>query len=164
MFYLSGQYGSAIQQYEKTLQMNPNYARARRDFSLALVAKGRYEDAIREARRSIALSEPSPTMLMPLGYAYAKAGKKDEARKVLRDLQEMSRNRYVSSFDSAVIYAGLGDKDAAFSLLEKAFQEHAGQLVWVNVYPGLDSLHSDPRFAKLVSRIGLPNRGRHPGQ
>jgi TolB-like protein/DNA-binding winged helix-turn-helix (wHTH) protein/Flp pilus assembly protein TadD len=160
MLYLAHQTDLAVQQYEKTLEMSPNYARARRDFSLALVEKGRYEDAIREARRGIELSQASPLMLEAVGYAYAKAGKKDEARKVLRDLRELSRNRYVSSFNLAVIYAGLGEKDAAFSFLERAYQEHAGQLIWLDVNPALDSLHSDARFAELVSRVGLPKT--HP--
>jgi TolB-like protein/DNA-binding winged helix-turn-helix (wHTH) protein/Tfp pilus assembly protein PilF len=160
MFYLARQNDLAVQQYEKTLEVSPNYARARRDFSLALVEKGRYEDAIREARRGIELSQPSPLMLEAVGYAYARAGKKDEARNVLHDLREMSRNRYVSSFAMAVIYAGLGEKHAAFSFLDKAYQEHAGQLIWLNAYPALDSLHSDARFAELVNRLGLPRT--HP--
>ncbi|HET8924768.1 MAG TPA: winged helix-turn-helix domain-containing protein [Candidatus Acidoferrum sp.] len=155
MYYLARQYDLAAQQFEKTLDMSPNYARARRDFSLTLIEKGDYEGAIREARRGIELSEPSPAMLKPLGYAYAKAGRKGQARQVLRDLQQMSKSRYVPSFDVAVIYAGLGEKDAAFSFLEKAYQEHAGQLIWLNVYPILDSLRSERRFADLVRRIGL---------
>ena len=156
MYYLARQYDLAAVQYERTLEMNPNYARARRDFSLTLVEKGQYEDAIRQAHRAIELSEASPAMLKPLGYAYAKAGKRDEARKVLRDLQEMAKTRYVSAVDPAVIYAALGEKDAAFSFLQKAYQEHAGQLLWLNVNPALDSLRSDARFAELVNRVGLP--------
>jgi TolB-like protein/DNA-binding winged helix-turn-helix (wHTH) protein/Tfp pilus assembly protein PilF len=156
MYYLARQYDLAVAQFQKTLELSPNYARARRDFTFALVEKGRYEDAVQEARRAIELSEASPDMLKALGYAYARAGKKDEARKVLGDLQEISRSRYVSSFAAAAIYAGLGEKDAAFNSLEKAFQEHAGQLVWLNVHPALDSLRSDPRFDDLVSRVGLP--------
>ena len=160
MLYLAHQNDLALQQYKKTLEMDPNYARGRRDFSLALVEKGNYEDAIREARRAIELSQASPLMLEALGYAYAKGGRKDEARKVLRELREMSKRRYVSPFDPAVIHAGLGDKDAAFFFLEKALREHAGQLLWLNVYPALDNLRSDRRFAQIASRVGLPNQGQ----
>jgi Flp pilus assembly protein TadD len=91
-----------------------------------------------------------------VGYVYAKAGRKEQARRVLRELQGMSRKRYIPSFDIAVIYAGLSENDKAFSFLEKAYREHAGQLVWLNVNPALDSLRSDPRFADLVRRVGLP--------
>jgi len=156
MYYLAGRYDLAVLQYERTLEMSPNYARARRDFSLSLVEKGRYEDAIREARRGIELSEASPIMLDALGYVYAKAGRKSDARKVLRQLQKMSTSRYVSPFGVAGIHAALGEKDAAFSFLERAYDDRAGQLVWLNVNPKFDSLHSDPRFADLVGRLGLP--------
>jgi len=156
VYYLTRQYDLAIDQFEKTLEMSSNYARARRDLSLALVEKGRYEDAIREARKGIELSQASPFMLGAVGYAYAKAGKKGEAQKILRELRELSRTRYVSPFYAAVIHAGLGEKDKAFFFLEKSYQDRAGQLVWLNLYPALDSLRSDARFNELVSRVGLP--------
>jgi TolB-like protein/DNA-binding winged helix-turn-helix (wHTH) protein/Flp pilus assembly protein TadD len=159
MYYLARQYDLAVDQYEKTLEMSPNYARARRDLSLTLVERGRYEDAIGEARKGIELSQGSPLMLGALGYAYAKAGKKDEARKILRELRELSRTRYVSPFDAAVIYAGLGEKDKAFFSLEKSYQDRAGQLVWLSLYPALDNLRSDARFDQLTRRIGLPESG-----
>jgi tetratricopeptide (TPR) repeat protein len=156
MFYLGRQNDLAVQQFEKTLEMSPNYARARRDFSLVLAEKGRYEDAIREARRGIELSDASPLMLDALGYLYAKAGRKSDARKVLRRLQEMSATRYVSPFGVAGIHAALGEKDAAFSFLKRAYDDRAGQMVWLNVNPKFDSLRSDARFTELVARVGLP--------
>jgi TolB-like protein/DNA-binding winged helix-turn-helix (wHTH) protein/Flp pilus assembly protein TadD len=155
-YYLTRHYDLAVEQFEKTLDLSPNDARARRDFSLSLAALGRNDDAIREIRKGIELSEASPLMLDALGYVYAKAGRKSDARKVLRQLQELSTSRYVSPFGIAGINAALGEKDAAFSFLERAYDDRAGQLVWLNVNPKFDSLHSDPRFADLVGRLGLP--------
>jgi len=154
--YLARNYDLAAAQYEKTLDLSPNYARAHRDFALTLAEEGRYEDALREIQKGIEFSDRSPLMLKVLGYVYAKSGKKREARNVLRELREMSRTRYVSPFDLAVVHAALGEKDAAFSYLEKACDDRAGQLIWLNVHPLLDSLRRDPRFANLVSRVGLP--------
>ncbi len=91
-----------------------------------------------------------------LGYAYARAGKSAEARKVLSELKELSKRRYVSGCDFAAIYAGLGEKDQAFASLERAYEQRDYRLITVNMLPLLDPLRSDPRFQDLLRRIGLP--------
>ncbi len=95
--------------------------------------------------------------LTGLGYVYAVSGQKEEARKVLDELlNERSKRPYVSSYLIATIYAGLGDKDQAFASLEKAYEARSWYLTHLKLDPELDSLRSDPRFADLVRRVGLP--------
>ncbi len=91
-----------------------------------------------------------------LAHAYAVAGKKGQATKLLNELKDLAKQRYVPAFHIATICAGLGDKEQAFAWLEKAYEEHSGWLIFLKIDPRLESLHSDPRFADLVRRIGLP--------
>ena len=91
-----------------------------------------------------------------IGHVYAVSGKPAEAQKVVDDLKELSKRRHVSSYHIALIYLGLGEKDRAFEWLENAYKERSDSLVYLKVDPWLDSLHSDPRFADLVRRVGLP--------
>ena len=81
---------------------------------------------------------------------------KTQAEKVLDELKEMSKTRYVSSLEIARIHTGLGDKDKAFDCFEKAVAEREGWLIWMKLEPSFDSLRSDPRFTDLVRRVGLP--------
>src|SRR5262249_39061655 len=91
-----------------------------------------------------------------LGYVYAVSGRKEEAQRVLEELREMSKRRYISAYTIAIVYAGLGEADPAFEWLSKAYEERAQSLIFLKVNPRLHSLRSDPRFADLVRRIGLP--------
>jgi hypothetical protein len=84
------------------------------------------------------------------------SGKTDEAKKILKELLTDSRRRYVSSHSIAIIYAGLGEKDAPFEWLEKAYEQRSEVMSLLKFDTRLDSLHSDPRFAALTRRVGLP--------
>jgi tetratricopeptide (TPR) repeat protein len=85
-------------------------------------------------------------------------GKQDEAEKILHDLLEQSQNSYVSPYMIATIYAGLGDKEKAFSFLEKAYQERSPDVPYfLKADLRLDPLRSDPRFQGLMHRVGLSN-------
>ena len=86
---------------------------------------------------------------------YAVSGRRIEALKVLDELNELSKRRYVSSYRVAAIHLGLGEKEQAFEWLERAYEEHDAWLVWLKVDPVLDDLHADPRFTDLVRRVGL---------
>ena len=95
---------------------------------------------------------------MPL----ASRGKRSEAKRILGQLLVMRQQRYVSPYEIAVIHVGLGEKDQAFEWLERAYQEHSSWLSYLNVESRLDPLHSDPRFANLVRRVGLPRLAEAP--
>jgi hypothetical protein len=91
-----------------------------------------------------------------LAHAYAIAGERSKAEQILRTLMELARSSYVSSFDIATIYAGLGDRARTLDWLERAYEGRATYLVFVNVDPRFDAYRDDPRFRDLVRRIGLP--------
>ena len=79
-----------------------------------------------------------------------------KARQTLADLRKLSEQRYVSPFETALTYIGLGDKEHAFEWLEKALADHSWGMIWLRVDPRLDDLRGDQRFASLLRRMGLP--------
>ena len=83
------------------------------------------------------------------------AGKKEDAEKMLDSLLSTSKQKYVSAFDIAMIYTGLGEKDNAFDWLKKAIDEHSYLLIYLNVDPILDPLRTDKRFNKLREKMNL---------
>ena len=95
-------------------------------------------------------------MLVDAAYAYAKTGQRQKAEAVIARLKEAEKTRYVENYWVAITYAALGDKDAAFAELEKAYQQRDWFLPRMKVDPYLDPLRDDPRFADLVKRVGLP--------
>ena len=117
--------------------------------------KGLYDQAIEAYQKVIKASERTSSILGLLGHAFAVSGRRGEALKILEELKEMSRQRYVSPYDLAVLYTGLGEKDKAIEQLNKAYEERAGWVINLQVEPLFDPLRSDPRFADLLRRMGL---------
>ena len=114
-----------------------------------------YKKAIVEAQKAIELSGRNMMAIATLGYIYALAERRDEARKVLDDLLELSKKEHVSSFYVALVYTCLGQKDQAFEWLEKAYEERGEYLPQLKVYPLFDSLRSDPRYKALLKKMNL---------
>jgi TolB-like protein/lipoprotein NlpI len=152
----AGEDDLAIEQLRKTLQIDPNFAHAYFHLGMTHLRKGALAEAIAEFQRAATLSPNVTDYKGALGYAYARAGKRAEARQVLDELKERSGRRYVSWFYVAVIYAGLNEKDLAFACLEKAYTQHEQGFVVMNREPMFDPLRSDPRFADLLRRMNLP--------
>jgi tetratricopeptide (TPR) repeat protein len=117
--------------------------------------KGICRPAIGELQKARAL-EDDPWIVGTLGHAYAASGRRGEAQKIVEELKEQAKQRHVTPYWIAMIYVGLGEKDQAFSWLEKAFEERSSWLQWFKTDPMLDSLRSDPRYADLLRRIGVP--------
>ena len=117
-----------------------------------------YQEAIAEMQKVIARENaPERWDTYPiLAYAYAAAGKRGEALKILDEQSELAKKGYISPYNFAIIYTGLGDKDRAFEYLNKAYEEHVPVLQHFPSRPMFDPLHSDPRFADLVRRMNLP--------
>ena len=155
ILYFARRYDEAIEQCRKTLELDPNYAMAHAYLSQAYIQKGMYRQAIDEIQKAINLSEQNPEVIAILGYANAAAGNRNEAERVLGELTESSKHRYVPSYSVAEIYGQLGLNDEAFAWLEKAYRERAPHFVDLKVDPVLDPLRSDPRFAELLRHTGL---------
>jgi DNA-binding winged helix-turn-helix (wHTH) protein/TolB-like protein/Flp pilus assembly protein TadD len=157
IFYCARQYDRALEHYRKTLEFYPNDPPAHSSIGMTYTHQGRYEEAIAMLQKGVALAEGSEHSLVNIGYYYAKVGKRDEAQKALDRLNEMSKRGYVNPHTLASIYAGLGDKERALELLEKAYNERASSMVLLKVDPMLDSLRAEPRFQDLLRRVGLLN-------
>ncbi|HLG15085.1 MAG TPA: winged helix-turn-helix domain-containing protein [Blastocatellia bacterium] len=154
ILYMSGRYDQAIEQSRKLIEIDPNFFPARRYLGLAYEQKGMYQEAIAEFDRGVQLSG-SPLMVALLGHAYAASGKKAKAREVLTELEQLPKERYVSPYTIAAIYAGLDEKDHAFKWLERAYDERDIWLMNLKVDPVMKNLRSDRRFKDLLGRIGL---------
>lgn len=117
---------------------------------------GRLAEAIEEYRKAVELSQGDSDPTAALGHAYAFAGQKANAEKILRRMEQTALSNYVSPYMLATIYAGMGDKDKAFQLLEQAYQERSTDLPYfLKADLRIDSLRSDSRLRDLESRIGL---------
>jgi TolB-like protein/Flp pilus assembly protein TadD len=154
VLFLAHRYDEAAEQCRKTLDMDPTFALAHKRLGLVYEQKGMYREAVAELRQAAAYSDQNPTALAELAHALAVSGDKAEARKLLDELTQLSGRRYVSSYDLAVVYCGLGEKEQALGSLEKAVEQH-DFIVWMKLDPRLDPLRPDPRFADLIRRVGL---------
>ena len=153
-FYFARQYEHAIEQYRRAIGVEPKLYWSRLMLGWAYEQQGKYSDAIAELNQAYRLND-GPQVLASLGHAFAVSGQRIEAQKALTDLQETAKRRYVSPYDLATIYAGLGEKEQALASLEKAYEDRSGWLaLWLKVDPKFDILRSDPRFHDLLRRIG----------
>ena len=150
------QNGQALEQAKKTYDLEPSFVAGR--FWLASIydANGMYAEAIALSEKSLQSDPTNQLFLSVAGYAYAKSGRRREAEDVLKKFKEIAKTQYVMSYLVATIYAALGQRDEAFTELERAFAERDWYLKHLKVDPFLDPLRDDPRFADLVKRIGLP--------
>ena len=158
VLYFARQYDEAIEQLQKTLELDPNFPDAHYTLGQVYLQKGMYQEAIEEFQKGIIHSGDSISTrgIAQLASAYAAAGKRREALRVLDELMEESNQSYVSPARIAIVYVWLGDKDQAFAWLEKAYQERSPLVAHVNADPIFDPLRSDPRFQSLLRRLNFP--------
>jgi TolB-like protein/Tfp pilus assembly protein PilF len=156
-FYYARQYDQAIEQGRKTLELDPNFNLVHADLGVDYVQKSMYKEATAEFEKGLAASPGNTAYLSGLGYTYAVAGRAAEAHKVLDQLNELSKQKYVQPRLRARIYVGLGDKDKAFEWLEKAYDDRSigSGFGIINTDPTFDPLRSDPRFQDLLRRMNL---------
>jgi serine/threonine-protein kinase len=153
--YFAEEYDPAIQQYQRTLEIAPNFQRAIYWLGFGYIKKDMYREAIEQFKLVFYLSGDSVD-LAALGYAYAIAGRRSEAEEVLRQLEALSTQRYVSPVDMAMLHVGFDNKEQAIDYLEKAYNEHADRMSWIKVNPVFDPLRSESRFQALLQRMNFP--------
>lgn len=123
----------------------------------AYIAKGMYEEGVAEMRKVVALdNSPERWDKLPLlAYAYAVAGHRDEALKILDEQEKLAKRGYISPYNFAIIYTGLGDKDRAFEWLEKCYEQRTRLVYRIKSRPMFDPLRSDPRYVELLRKMNL---------
>ena len=148
MTYASRQYDLAIKQF----------SRLGVDFGLgwAYREKKMYPEAVAALERSVSRSGRHNFPLASLAGVYGLAGRKDQAFKLIDELKERARLRYVPSSLFAQAYIGVGEKNQALTWMERAYEEHDQGMVYIKAYPGWDALRSEPRFQALVRRMNFP--------
>ena len=159
-YFSAGHIEEGMASGQKALELDPSHSDASLLVAKISVAQGTYRQAIGELQKALVFNPRQPFLLGALAHAYARAGQRDEALKLVSELDRIEgKEPGYSPFGMIWAYAGLGDKERTFAYLEKAYQERTGRIVFINVDPYLDPLRSDPRFKDLVRRIGLPTPG-----
>ena len=147
-------YDEAIAQFQKALDMDQNFGRAHWGISEPYALKGDYDKAIAELQKARELDE-SPSTLALLAETYARAGQRSESQRLLAELLQQRKLKYVDAYYLAEVYAALGDREKALRTLEDAYEERSSNIVWLKWEPKFDGLRSDSRYVDLIKRIGL---------
>jgi TolB-like protein/DNA-binding winged helix-turn-helix (wHTH) protein len=157
VYYLLRDYQKLIEVSRKGVTAYPNEWENHRLLGVGYEATGQREEAITEYQKAVELSEGNHDATAFLAHAYAEAGRRDEAEKILARLMQKSKTARVSPYVIGTIYAGLHDNDRAFAFLEKAYQEKSPDILWgLKADVRLDNLRSDPRFQDLLGRMNFP--------
>jgi serine/threonine protein kinase/tetratricopeptide (TPR) repeat protein len=154
--YYAHQYPQAIEQCQKTLAIDPSFVMAHVCLGRSYEQTTMFSEAMAELRKALDLSDGDSNELAALGRALAASGQSGEARMVLNQLQERSRQTYVQPMWIAVIDLALGDKEQAFDWMQKAYADRSSWLIYLKIDPYFDSVRSEQRFADLLRRVGLP--------
>ena len=154
--YLARKFDRAIEQAYDTLEIDGNFAISYVVLGEVYLSKGMYRDGLSALEKYSALSRRNATSLAFLGYSRARLGERKEALRMIEDLKAASQQSFVPALFVALVYAGLEDKDQAFTWLEKAYEERFNRLAYLKVEALWDPLRSDPRFADLLRRVGIP--------
>lgn len=145
----------AIEQYQRSLELDPNFLFARHRIASAYSQKGMYKEAIDELEAVRSLPDQTPSTLSSIGYIYAVSGQRDKARAILKVLLEKRRTEYVNPHIIATMYLGLNQKEEALKWTETAYREHSYAMVFLKVSVEYDPIRNDPRFTEILQRVGL---------
>jgi adenylate cyclase len=155
IFLYSRRYDDAMREYGKALEIDPDNDFVRGNLGLAHVQKGMFEDGLNEIQKVSSIKNPSSQS--DLAYAFAKAGRLDELKTLLKELLREADTNVELAVAVASAYANLGDHDNAIAWLEKAFEEHLPYLTSLNADFVFDNIRSDPRFQALMKKVGFTN-------
>jgi serine/threonine protein kinase/Tfp pilus assembly protein PilF len=153
--YFARRYDEAIAQLRKSVELDPNFWFGQSFLGHAYARAGQFEQALKTLEKARASAGPIAEPLAVTGIVQAMAGKTPEARQTLNELLARAKETYVSPYYVAGVYAALGDRDLAFTWLDKAYEARSWNIGALLVDPDMDVLRSDPRFAAIVRRVGL---------
>src|SRR5947208_5662050 len=155
---MARRYPEAIEQFNNILAMDPRFYYARWAFGLALQFDGQLPEAIAQYKKAAELTD-DPFVLAWLAQGYAQAGQRDEALKLLAQMDELATKRYVGAWSFAIVHLALGEKEKAIDELERAFRERSDPFItFIKVSPLFDPLRGDPRFQALLAKAFSPGK------
>jgi tetratricopeptide (TPR) repeat protein len=151
----AGRYVEAIAEYQRALQLEPNYLQAHMRLGASLIELRRFDEAIAAAEAVVRLSNNDPVEVMHLERTKFLAGRPNDFNRQLDEIAARSRTRYTSPATIANAYLAAGRADEAFAWLERAYEERANNMVYLAVEPHYSPLRDDPRFQQLLRKVGL---------
>jgi TolB-like protein/tetratricopeptide (TPR) repeat protein len=152
-YFVAREYDHAVEQAYRVTHFDPEFPSARYILGLALEQKGRFAEARAAFERALVPGHASAPA--SLGHLFGVTGQREEALGMLDQLNRLASAGHVAPFWHSIVYAGLGDADAAFEHLERSYTQSDVWLVWLDKDPRLDSLRTDPRFEQLLRRVGF---------
>jgi len=151
----AGRLEEGLDQFRRTLELEPNFGLAHVHLGGSYVSMSKFDEGFAELSKGIELQGNQPWPRFLLCYAYAISGDRGRASKMLPELEEVSKNTFVPNALFGAVYFALGDKEKAFSLLEKAREQHSIDLLYVKILPVFREIREDPRFKSLLEKIFL---------
>lgn len=155
VLFQSRRYEEAIHEFRSVLVVQPDDATALFELGFPLIANNQPADAIPALEKALSVSNRSPGVIGVLIRAYAHAGRRSDALRLLAELKERSKTGYVPAGAFVNAYLGLGENEQTFASLEQGYKEQSNILQFLKVHPFFDPIRADPRFADLVRRVGL---------
>lgn len=148
-------YDEAARELRAALAGTPEDSSALWSLGFVLIAEDKPGDAIPLLEKAVSVSHGSPGVRGVLVRAYANAGQRKNALRLLDELRRQRQTEYVPAGALAQAYVGIGDKEQALAWLEQAYKEESNLMQWIKTEPTFDPLRGDPRFTDLVHRVGL---------
>ena len=158
--YYSGRYDEAVKQLDAVLEMDPDFPAAHLWRGRSLQELGKHDAAISAFQRVDQQLKGWPVSIAARGHAQAVSGRTAAAYETLAELRQLATRTFVTSYGIALIYAGLGESDAAFSWINRAFEERSHWLAWLRLDPRWSSMRTQARFLQFVARLNYPVRKR----
>jgi TolB-like protein/DNA-binding winged helix-turn-helix (wHTH) protein/Tfp pilus assembly protein PilF len=155
-FYTARQYDQAILAFQKALDLEPDFMETHMGLGWVYGEKKMYPEALAELEKAVNLSNRNESAVASLGKVLGNLGRKQEARELLKELEERSKRRYISPYLIALVQIGLAERDQAMASLERGYADRDLWMIFLGVDPHMDDLRSDPRFKDLLRRVGLP--------
>jgi serine/threonine-protein kinase len=151
----AGRYDEALEAAKQAVTFDPQHGRSNSTLGWALIKVGRFVEGVASLERAVSANPGNSMYMAQLGQAYAVTGDTTRAREMLRALDELATQRYVSPYHLAYVHTGLGDAEQAIDLLERAYTDRAGSVYGIKGSFLFAPLRSHPRFQALLAKINL---------
>jgi tetratricopeptide (TPR) repeat protein len=158
MYYFAQDFETLKKEMKDVISEDPDFAQAYDWLGMAYILLEEFDNSIEVYEKSAALSGRLAEILGGLGHAYGIAGRKNEAKKILDEMLDYTLKYHIPPIQIAFVYAGLGDDDKVFGMLERAYKERSWELIFMREEPWFDYLREDNRFKEFVSRLKFPKK------